>query len=94
MVLIKSLTSELTGEELWNLARIGFAPQQIVMATSVYSLGVAAGIGALFKSIRRGELPEVTKLIYEARENCLDLVRREADAMGASRVMSTTFTDS
>ncbi len=83
------VTSELSGVELWNLAKLGYAPKQIVMATSVYSLGVAAGIGALFQSVKRGELPEVTKLIYEARENCLDLVRREADALGAERVMST-----
>ncbi|MEM9073206.1 MAG: heavy metal-binding domain-containing protein [Myxococcota bacterium] len=69
------VTSELTGEELWNLAKIGYQPHQIVMATSVYSLGVAAGIGALFQSIQRGELPEVTRMIYEARENCLELVR-------------------
>ncbi len=83
------VTSELTGEELWNLARIGYVPLQIVMATSVYSLGVAAGIGALFQGLRRTELPEVTQLIYQARENCLELVRREAQAIGAERVMST-----
>jgi uncharacterized protein YbjQ (UPF0145 family) len=83
------VTSELTGEELWNLAKIGYAPLHIVMATSVYSLGVAAGIGALFRGLQRGELPEVTRLIYDARENCLDLVRREAQQMGAERVMST-----
>ncbi len=83
------VTSELSGEELWNLAKIGYVPHQIVMATSVYSLGVAAGIGALFQSIKRGELPEVTRLIYEARENCLDLVRQDAERIGAERVMST-----
>ena len=83
------VTSELSGEELWNLAQIGFVPHQIVMATSVYSLGVAAGIGALFKSVQRGELPEVTRLIYEARENCLELIRQEAQQLGAERVMST-----
>lgn len=83
------VTSELSGVELWNLAKLGYQPKQIVMATSVYSLGVAAGIGALFQSVKRGELPEVTKMIYEARENCLELVRREADALGAERVMST-----
>ena len=83
------VTSELSGEELWNLAKIGYQPHQIVMATSVYSLGVVAGFGALFKSIQRGELPEVTKLIYEARENCLELVRQEAVQLGAERVMST-----
>lgn len=86
------VTSELSGEELWNLARIGYVPHQLVMATSVYSLGVAAGIGALFKSVQRGELPEVTRLIYEARENCLELIRREAEAIGADRVMSTRLT--
>ncbi|MCB9593531.1 MAG: heavy metal-binding domain-containing protein [Sandaracinaceae bacterium] len=83
------ITSELTGEELWNLASLGYAPLQIVMATSVYSLGVAAGIGAMFQGLRRTELPEVTQLIYQARENCLELVRREAQSLGAERVLST-----
>jgi uncharacterized protein YbjQ (UPF0145 family) len=80
-------TSELSGEELWNLAQMGLVPHQLVMATSVYSLGVAAGIGAMFQSLQRGELPEVTKLIYQARENCLELVRREAQQLGAERVI-------
>jgi len=83
------VTSELTGEELWNLAKLGYAPLQIVMATSVYSLGMAAGIGAMFQGLRRTELPEVTQMIYRARENCLELVRREAQQIGAERVMST-----
>ncbi|WP_394821625.1 heavy metal-binding domain-containing protein [Pendulispora albinea] len=81
------VTSELTGEELWNLAKLGFVPQRLVMATSVYSLGIAAGIGTMFKSMSRGELPEVTHLVYKARENCLDLIRREAQAIGAERVI-------
>jgi len=81
------VTSELSGEELWNLAAMGWVPHQLVMATSVYSLGVAAGIGALFRSIQRGELPEVTKMVYDARENCLELVRQEAQRLGAERVM-------
>lgn len=85
------VTSELSGEELWNLAALGYAPKQIVMATSVYSLGLASSFGAMLRGIQRGELPEVTKLIYEARENCLDLVRQEAERVGAERVMSTNL---
>ena len=81
------VTSELSGEELWNLAKLGYAPIQLVMATSVYSLGLAAGIGTMFKSMSRGELPEVTQLIYKARENCLELMRREAAQLGAERVI-------
>ncbi len=85
-------TSELTGEELWNLAALGYVPHQLVMATSVFSLGVAAGLGALVKGVKRGELPEVTKMVYEARENCVELLRSEAQAIGAERVVSTRLT--
>nr|MBP9112769.1 heavy metal-binding domain-containing protein [Polyangiaceae bacterium] len=81
------VTSELSGEELWNLAKLGFVPVRLVMATSVYSLGVAAGIGAMLKSMSRGEIPEVTKLVYEARENCIALLREEAIRSGGERVI-------
>lgn len=81
------VTSELDGGELWNLADIGYVPFQIVMGTSVYSLGVAAGLGTMMHALGRGELPEVTKLVYEARENCLDLVRQQAEALGAVKVI-------
>jgi uncharacterized protein YbjQ (UPF0145 family) len=81
------VTSELTGEEIWNLASLGYAPLQLVMATSVCSLGLAAGIGSWLKSVSKGELPQVTALIYHARENCLELLRREAVRLGADRVI-------
>ena len=80
-------TSELTGEELWNLARLGYVPLQLVMATSVVSLGVVGGIGTAFRGMARGELPELTTLIYEARNNCLDKLREEAARFGAERVI-------
>jgi uncharacterized protein YbjQ (UPF0145 family) len=86
------ITSELTGEELWSLAKMGYGPMRLLMATSVYSLGFAAGIGTLFQSMTRGELPEVTQLVYAARENCLDLIRREAQAIGAERVIGNRLT--
>src|SRR3984957_18778892 len=72
------VTSELTGEEIWNLASLGYAPVQLVMATSVYSLGLAAGIGTRLRSVSKGELPEVTAIVYRARENALELLRGEA----------------
>lgn len=81
------VTSELRGEELWNLARMGWVPVQLVMATSVYSIGLAAGVGTLFQAMQRGELPEVTRLVYHARENCLELLRKEAIQVGAEQVI-------
>jgi len=80
-------TSELSGAEIFSLAQLGYAPVQLVMATSVYSLGVVGGIGASFAALAKGELTEVTELIYGARENCLSLLRAEAQSVGAERVI-------
>jgi uncharacterized protein YbjQ (UPF0145 family) len=81
------VTSELTGAELWNLAKLGYAPVDLVMATSVYSIGLVGGIGTMFSGFVRGELDELTRLIYHARENCLNLIRHEAQGLGAERVV-------
>lgn len=80
-------TSELSGAEIFSLAQLGYAPVQLVMATSVYSLGLVGGIGASFSALAKGELRELTELIYGARENCLALLRREAQELGAERVI-------
>jgi uncharacterized protein YbjQ (UPF0145 family) len=57
------------------------------MATSVYSLGVVGGIGASFAALAKGELGELTQLVYGARENCLALLREEARSVGAEQVV-------
>jgi uncharacterized protein YbjQ (UPF0145 family) len=80
-------TSELSGEEVWNLASLGLAPHELVMATSVYSLGLVGGIGAMLRGLSRGEIPEVTELIYQARENALKLLKQDAERLGAERVI-------
>jgi uncharacterized protein YbjQ (UPF0145 family) len=81
------VTSELTGEELWNLAKIGYVPVELVMATSVFSLGVVGGIGAMFSGLSKGEIQELTTLVYHARENCIELLRKDAARLGAERVI-------
>ena len=80
-------TSELTGEELWNLTRLGYAPLRLLLGTSVYSLGIGQGIGAWFSSLSRGEVSSVTQLIYEARANALEHIRAEAKQIGADGVI-------
>lgn len=83
----RPVTSELTGEELWNLTKLGYGPLRLVLGTSVYSLGVARGIGAWFSGLGRGEVDGVTQLIYEARANCLEHIEKEAKAIGADAVI-------
>jgi uncharacterized protein YbjQ (UPF0145 family) len=83
----RPVTSELTGEELWNLAKMGYAPLRLVLGTSVYALGFSGGVSTFFKSLTRGEVNAVTRLIYEARENALRHVRQEAESVGADAVV-------
>jgi uncharacterized protein YbjQ (UPF0145 family) len=83
----RPVTSELTGEELWNLTQLGYAPVRLVLGTSVYALGFTGGVGAFFQSLGRGEIDGVTRLIYQARENCLAHIRTEAEQLGADAVI-------
>lgn len=80
-------TSDLTPQEMWNLNKMGYAPEKILIGTSVYSLGLVGGITSAFKSLVKGEISELSKLIYEARENALAIINKEADAIGADEVV-------
>lgn len=80
-------TSDLTCEEMWNIIHTGYLPLQLVMGVSVYSLGIAGGISALFKSFVRGEIEELTKLVYDARENALGRMMEHAVEAGADDVV-------
>lgn len=81
------VTSDLTCEELWNITSLGYVPIKLVLGTAVYSLGVIGGIKAALKSIMRGEISDLTSLIYEAREHALGLIAAEAQAIGADQVI-------
>jgi uncharacterized protein YbjQ (UPF0145 family) len=80
-------TSDLTCEEMWNLAAMGYAPLKLVLGTAVYSLGVLGGLKAMFKSFTRGEISDLTTLIYDAREHAIGLLRDEAASIGADDVV-------
>jgi uncharacterized protein YbjQ (UPF0145 family) len=81
------VTSDLTGEELWALSSLGYAPVKLLISTSIYSLGMAQGFLAAFKSFKRGEITELTTLIHDAREIAIGRLKDEADALGAEDVV-------
>src|SRR5262249_36109543 len=81
------VTSELTGEELRNLTQLGYPPGRLVLGPSVFSLGIAGSFRTFFRSFQRGEINEVTRLIYGARENCLEHLERDAQAAQADHVL-------
>jgi uncharacterized protein YbjQ (UPF0145 family) len=81
------VSSDLTNEEMWNLVHMGYLPLKLVLGTAVYSLGVVGGIKAMLSSFSRGEVTELTSLIYDAREHAIGLIRDEAAAIGADDVV-------
>lgn len=81
------ITSDLTNIEMWNLAAMGYAPLRLLLGTSVYSLGFVGGLTSFVKSFVRGEIPELTSLIYDARENAIGIINDEAKAIGADDVV-------
>ncbi len=81
------VTSDLTGEELWGMSQLGYMPMKLLISTSVYSLGAIGGLKAAFQSLVRGELGDLTTLIYDAREQVFDRLKNEAAALGAEEVI-------
>ncbi len=81
------VTSDMTTQEMWNLNKMGYAPLKMLIGTSVYSLGFVGSITSMLKSFVKGEIPELSSLIYEARENALAIINKEADAIGADEVV-------
>lgn len=83
----RPMTSHLTCSEMWNLIRLGYMPIRLVLGVSVYSVGFSGGLMAAFRGLQRGEIPELTTLIYDARENAILQIAKEADACGADQVV-------
>ncbi|HVU63210.1 MAG TPA: heavy metal-binding domain-containing protein [Phycisphaerales bacterium] len=81
------ITSDLTCEEMWNLVHMGYMPVRLLLGVSVYSLGVVGGLVSAFKSFVRGEITELSRLVYEARHNALERIARDAEACGADDVV-------
>jgi uncharacterized protein YbjQ (UPF0145 family) len=81
------ITSDMTNIEMWNMMKLGYMPMKLLLGTSVYSLGFIGGVTAFFKSFKRGEINELTRMIYDARENALKIINDEAKAIGADDVV-------
>lgn len=81
------VTSDMTNIEMWNMASLGYAPQRLLLGTSVFSLGLVGGITSVLKSFVRGEINELTQMVYAARENALAIINDEAKAIGADEVV-------
>src|SRR5437660_8786872 len=68
----------LSGNEIYCLAQKGWAPGNIVVGNSVYSLGVVRGIASGFQTLAGGEIESVTELISDGRHAAIKRLEDEA----------------
>lgn len=81
------ITSDLTNEEMWNVVHAGYCPIKLVLGVSVFSVGFAGGVKAMFRSFVRGEVKELTYMIYQARVKALSMIEQDAAGCGAEDVV-------
>ena len=82
------ISGNLSSEEIWNITNMGYIPLKLILGTSIYSLGIRGGITSALKSLVKGEISELTTLIYDARESSLQKIRDEASNIGADEVIN------
>ncbi len=80
-------TSDLSTSDFWMLLDRGYMPLGLVVGNSVYSMGVAGGVGSSLKGMTKGEIPQITELMYNAREMALGRMKEEASKLGAEGVV-------
>jgi uncharacterized protein YbjQ (UPF0145 family) len=82
-----AFTSDLSGQEFWLVVDKGYIPMGLVLGNSVYSMGAMGGWLSGIKGQFRGEVVEVTRLMYDAREMALQRMKAEAESLGADGVI-------
>jgi uncharacterized protein YbjQ (UPF0145 family) len=83
----RAFTSDLSGQEFWLVVDKGYLPVGLVLGNCVYSMGAFRGWLANVKGAFRGEVGDVTRLMYDARELALSRMQAEADALGADGII-------
>ncbi|HED66175.1 MAG TPA: heavy metal-binding domain-containing protein [Planctomycetes bacterium] len=66
----------------------------LVKGNSVRARHLGRDITAAFKNVLGGELDEYTKLLAESREQALDRMIAEAEALGANAICGMRFSSS
>lgn len=82
-----AFTSDLSGQEFWLVVDKGYVPVGLVLGNSVFSMGIGGGIATAFRGLARGELKELTQLMYDARGLALARMKQEADQLGADGII-------
>ncbi len=68
---------------MFCLAKKGYAPGELVIGNSVWSMGFFGTIGSGLKTLAGGEVEQVTSIVHEGRKAALDRMEAWSDLRGA-----------
>src|SRR5205085_8879381 len=80
----------LSGNEMFCLNLKGYAPGELVIGNSVFSMGFAGALGAIGRGLMGGEVTEITNIIHEGRIEAYDRMAREAEKHGGVGITGVT----
>ena len=66
----------------------------VVRGNSIRAIHLGQDIKAVFRHVIGGEISEYTKLMGESREQALDRMAQQAEAMGANAIIAVRLTTS
>lgn len=85
--IILSTTDFIPGREIAEVI-------DIARGSTVRARNIGRDIGAVFRNIVGGEIPEYTKLMSSSREQALERMLADAERIGADAVINVRFTTS
>ncbi len=85
--IIQSTTNFIPGREIAEVI-------DIARGSTVRARNIGRDIGAVFRNLVGGEIPEYTKLMSTAREQAIDRMLADAERIGADAVINVRFTTS
>src|SRR5579862_9269509 len=80
----------LSGNEMYCLHKKGFAPGNLVIGNSVFSMGLFGGIGAGLSTLAGGEVTQVTSVVHEGRQKSYERMVKEAQRQGGIGITGVT----
>ncbi len=82
-----AFTSDLSGQEFWLVLDKGYRPLGLVVGNCVFSMGAMRAALAAVRVAVRGEVRQMSQLLYDARELAMKRMKDEADRLGADGIV-------
>ncbi|WP_344990937.1 heavy metal-binding domain-containing protein [Tsukamurella soli] len=86
-----AFSSHLSGQDMYKLARTGYAPVAFVLGNCVYHVAAQGFVQTLGQMGRNIEMPQWTQAYYDAREIAMSRMQAEAERDRATGVVGVTF---